>query len=69
MATVVKKDTRDVIIAHLKSDQRSLRWLSEKTGYKYSTLYSIFIQRLSKLSNDRLDTINFHLGTKFKNSK
>jgi len=66
MATAVKKDVRDVIMAHLKADQRSLRWLSEKTGYNYNTLYSIFVQRIINISDDRLETINFHLGTKFK---
>jgi len=67
MATKEKVvDVRDTILAHLKKEDRRLTWLAKKTGYKYSTLYTIFVQRIMKLSKDRLDTINFHLGTNFK---
>jgi len=66
MAEVVKRDVRDDILAHLDNDDRSMVWLSEKTGINYNTLYSILKQRLIKLSAERLKLINHVLGTKFK---
>lgn len=66
MAEVVKRDVRDDILAHLDNDDRSMVWLSEKTGINYNTLYSILKQRLIKLSSERLKLINDVLGTKFK---
>lgn len=66
MAEVVKRDVRDDILAHLDNDDRSMVWLSEKTGINYNTLYSILKQRLIKLSAERLKLINDVLGTKFK---
>ena len=59
-------DVRDEITTHLKSDDRSLRWLAEKTGINYNTMYSIFTQKVIKLSADKLENINTVLGTSFK---
>ena len=63
----IKKEISSVdkILLHLKSDQRTLKWLSLKTEIPYSTLYSIFKHRIVKLSTDKLDKINKTLGTEF----
>ena len=72
MATATKEltkeltDVRDMITAHLLSDDRSLKWLSKKTGINYNTMYSIFTQKITRLSADKLENINSVLGTSFK---
>ncbi len=53
MATLQATDERDFIMKKLSDNDRTLGWLSEKTGYKYSTLYSIFVQKTIKLSAER----------------
>ncbi len=65
----VETDVRDRIKEHLDNDDRTLAWLSEKTGIKYPTLYSCFTQRLFRLSDENLKKINLVLETKFKNNK
>lgn len=63
---VIETDVRDLISDYLKEDERSLRWLSEKSGIPYGTMYSCFTQRLFKLNEDNLEKINTALGTNFK---
>lgn len=41
----------DKIITYLKENERSVTWLQEKTNIPYGTLYSIFGQGLSGLSD------------------
>jgi hypothetical protein len=67
MAVSTKSDIRVDIKEWLDANERTLGWLSTKTGYNYHTLYSIFIQKTVKLSEDKLLSINTLLGTKFKN--
>lgn len=62
-------DVRDQILEHLKKEDRHLKWVSDKTEIPYSSLYAIFIQRIFKLNQERMDLINVLLGTKFKISK
>lgn len=61
-----EKDTRDDILAHLKSDDRRMTWLSQKTEIPYTTLYSIFKKKERTLQQHQLDVINKVLGTDFK---
>lgn len=63
------EDVRDKILEHLKEDDRTLKWVSDKTNQPYSSLYAIFIHKTVKLSKGRLDLINNLLGTKFKINK
>ena len=66
MDSVETLDVQEQIKAHLKADDRTIRWLSEKTGVKYHTLYAILKQRVIKLSDERLAKINEVLGTNFE---
>lgn len=59
-------DVRDTIVNHLEQIERNLSWLATKTGYNYNTLYSIFVQKTVQLSDEKLNTINSVLKTKFK---
>ncbi len=63
---VLRIDIRDEIVGWLEDNERDLAWLSRKTGIVYSTLYSCFIQRLFKISEDNLIKINEALATDFK---
>lgn len=59
-------DIRTEILNHLKNkEERSLTWLSKKTGIKYSSLYSIMVQRTYDLSPENKAKINEVLGTDF----
>ncbi len=66
MTEKILADVRDQILEHLKNDDRTLKWLSGKTDIPYSSLYSIFIQKVFNINKERLDLINKILGTKFK---
>ena len=66
MTEKIIADVRDKILDHLKNDDRTLKWVSDKTEIPYSSLYSIFIQKIFNLNQERLDLINTLLGTKFK---
>jgi lambda repressor-like predicted transcriptional regulator len=63
---VLDADIRDDILEWLKDNERDLAWLSRKTGIVYATLYSCFIQRLFKVSDENLAKINEALETEFK---
>jgi hypothetical protein len=66
MATkAAEKDLRDVIHEHIKNDDRSLLWLSNKTGIPYGTIYSIFKHKIMELTPDRKQAINNVLGTTY----
>lgn len=64
--TKQEKDIRDDVLAHLKSDDRKLTWLSDKTSIPYSTLYSIFSKKERSLKEHHLNRINTVLGTQYK---
>lgn len=59
-------DVRDVILAYLKDNERSLSWLCRKCNFSYNTMYNCFTHRHFDLTDDRLIVINETLGTKFK---
>lgn len=65
MGTELKNDVRDDISQHLKSIDRSLRWLCRHTGYNYNTMYSTFVQKVVNLTDEKLEKINAFLGTDF----
>jgi lambda repressor-like predicted transcriptional regulator len=65
MNEIVEIDNRDLVSKKLKEDERSLRWLSTKSGIRYSTLYSCIINKLFKLSDDNLAKVNKALNTNF----
>lgn len=58
-------DNRDLIQEYLNKNDRSLLWLSKKTGIPYATMYSCFIQRNFKISEENLSIINKVLKTDF----
>lgn len=62
----VIEDVRDLIAAHLKEIERDWAWLSRKTDIPYATIYSCFVQRLFKVSEDNLKIINNILETDIK---
>lgn len=59
-------DVRDLILDHLKDDDRSLKWLHDKTKIPYGTLYSCFSEKRFSLNEENLKIINGVLGTSFK---
>jgi hypothetical protein len=59
-------DNRDIIADHLKSIERDWAWLSRKTEIPYATIYSCFVQRNFKVSEDNLKLINTVLETSFE---
>lgn len=61
----IEIDNRDLVMGHLKEIERDLGWLSKKTDIPYPTLYSCFVQRLFKINEENLKTINEVLGTTF----
>lgn len=63
------KDVRDAVQEHLKQEERSLRWLSIKTGINYNTLYSKMVHRTAKLTEDNVTKINAVLNTTFVHQK
>lgn len=62
---VIERDKRDLIRDHLEEIERDWAWLSRKTDIPYATIYSCFVQRLFKVSEDNLDKINELFGTDF----
>jgi len=62
-----KKDVRDEILLHLKKIERPLAWLSKKTEIPYPTFYSVFRQKIFRLSDSNLEKINKVLETNFIN--
>ncbi len=62
----VEFDKRDAIREYLEKEERTLAWLSRKTGINYGTLYYCLIHRLFKISDVNLKKINEALGTDFK---
>lgn len=59
-------DNRDLIEQRLIELERNWAWLSRKTGIHYATIYSCFVQRLFKVSDENLVLINEAIGTNFK---
>jgi len=60
-----KKETKDLILEEINKQERNLAWLNRKTKIPYPTLYSIFIQGIINLSDEKLKIINEVLGTNF----
>jgi uncharacterized protein (UPF0248 family) len=60
---VPPKDERDLIMSHIKSIERNLSWLSEKTAIPYHTLYSILARKERALTEDKKTIINKILNT------
>lgn len=65
MEETLIKDTRDIILEWMKAEERTLAWLSKKSGIKYGTLYSIFIQRTYDLNEEKLSQINLSTNQSF----
>jgi lambda repressor-like predicted transcriptional regulator len=63
--TYLQMDVRDEIKEYLKSQERSLHWLSKKAGINYNSLYSIMVHKTYDLSPENKAKINEVLGTKF----
>lgn len=63
--TTVLLDIRDKITEKLQKEGRTLRWLSKTTEINYNTLYGILYQKTTKLSPDKIVSINEALGTEF----
>jgi hypothetical protein len=60
-----KADPRELIIKKLEEEERTLAWLSRKTGIPYGTLYTCFVHKVYQVSEDNLIKINTALGTDF----
>lgn len=58
-------DVRDIILHRMKSEGRTLAWLSRFTGISYDTLFSCLKNKMFNLSQENLDKINEALGTDF----
>ena len=58
-------DTRDLIIAHLKEDDRSLAWLAKKSKLSYGHLYFVLVKKERDLSDSAKKEISKILKTKF----
>lgn len=65
MATKEKLAITELIMQHLKKEERTLAWLSRKSDIAYGTMYSIFVHQIVSLSEDKLEKINKALGTAF----
>lgn len=67
--TINITDANEAILLAIQNElvkqDRTLAWLSRKTGIPYPTLYSIFIHKTFALG-DRLQDINEALGTDIK---
>lgn len=61
----LKEDVRTSIMAKMKSEGRSLKWLSEKTEINYNTIHSCLVRKLFSVSQDNLDKINKALEADF----
>lgn len=57
-------DVRDTIMDILKNQERSMAWLSKKTGIGYYTIYQILKQKTTRLSPERLSLIKKALNIK-----
>lgn len=62
----VLSDVRDEIMSELKKQERTVTWLSKKTGIAYSTLYNILKHKIYSLDKSQLALINNVLNTDFK---
>lgn len=58
-------DIREKIMEKMRSEGRTLQWLSNETGIKYATLHSCVKRMLFALSQENLDKIQTALGTIF----
>jgi hypothetical protein len=59
---VVKTDVRDEIQAYLKSIRRQLSYIAKPyTDIPYGSVYSIFVQKVMELNQEKLDKINLWL--------
>jgi plasmid maintenance system antidote protein VapI len=66
MPTKEKVDVRDLIMEHLKQDDRTVAYLEKKTGLSYAHLYYVFVKKERDLTDDNLIKINEVLGTDFE---
>lgn len=60
-----KKDTRDLIVAYLKSEQRTIGWLATQTEIPYPTLYFVLSRKERTLTDQTKEKINSILKTNF----
>lgn len=58
-------DPRDLIMEHLKTEQRRLPWLAEKTGLSYAHLYFILVKKERDLTDENKKSINDIFNTSF----
>lgn len=58
-------DNRDLVKAKLEEIERDWAWLSRKTEIPYPTIYSCFVLRHFKASEENLNKINEVLETDF----
>ena len=65
MIEKTKSDPRLLIKSWLELNERSIRWLSEKTGIERSHLYRVIIERSRPLTLKSLDKINEVLETSY----
>lgn len=59
-------DVRDDIMEEIEKQERTVTWLSKKTGIPYTTMYNILKHKISSLDENQLRLINNILNTKFR---
>lgn len=60
-----EKDVRDEITTRLLADDRTLAWLSKKTGLSYGHLYFVLVKKERVLTEENKMAINKILNTSF----
>jgi lambda repressor-like predicted transcriptional regulator len=56
-------DVRETIYNKLKTEGRTLAWLSKQTGINYNALYSCLCRKMFEITPDYLKLINEALKT------
>jgi hypothetical protein len=62
---VKELDTRKQIYDEIINSGRKLRWVSNKTGINYNTLYSLLVHRRINLSDKNRKLLNDALKTDY----
>ena len=64
-SSIQKEDARDLIMAKMTAEGRTMKWLSEITEIDYNYLYPCLVRKNYNLKQEVLDAINEALETNF----
>ena len=62
---IQKEDARDLIMAKMTAEGRTMKWLSEITSIEYNYLYNCLVRQNFNIKQEVLDSINKVLETNF----